>query len=112
MKKVKTIIKEDTIREHARTKGLFDTILYEDIKLRIKKDKTPSNMLSALRKVFKDYYVGKDSYNEFYIFTIYTGDKETNEFLNKPIRGLKPESKSSFVKKCIDDLKKGINKEK
>ena len=108
MKKVKTIIKKETLREYVLNQGWFDTILYENISFSIKKDKTPSNMLSVLRKVFTDHYVGKHSSKDSYIFTIYAGDKETEEFLNKPIRGLRPESKASFTKKCLDDLKKGL----
>lgn len=103
--KTKRIITEENFRNYARTQGWFDTALYENVVFTIKKDKTPSNMLSVVRKVFKDYYVGKDSYKDSFIFTIYCGDKETMKFWHGPIRGLRPVNKSKFARDMINELK-------
>lgn len=108
-KKTKTIITEENFRNYARTQGWFDTALYENVVFTIKKDKTPSNMLSVIRKVFKSNYVGKDSYKDSWKYTIYCGDKETMKDWNTPINGLGPINKNKFVKDCVNDLRKSLN---
>ena len=107
--KTKTIITEENFRNYARTQGWFYTALYENVVFTIKKDKTPSNMLSVIRKVFKKNYVGKESYKDSWKYTIYCGDKETMKDLNTPIKGFGPINKNKFVRDCIDDLKRGLN---
>lgn len=82
----KNIITEENLRNYARSQGWFYTILYETISFRIDKTKNPSNMLSCLRKVFKDNYVARENCSKTFRYIIYKGDKETQEFLNKPIK--------------------------
>lgn len=86
MKKVKKIITEETFRNYVRTQGWYYTILSENIYFTINKEKYPSNMLSIIRKCFNNYYVGRENCGKYYKFTIYTGDKETQKFLNSPIK--------------------------
>lgn len=110
MKKVKTFISEENFRNYAKEQGWFETALYANVVFLIKKDKTPSNMLTVARKVFKSNYVGKDSYKDSWKYTIYCGDKETMKFWDTPIRGIMTESKAKrdmrkWLKESIEDLK-------
>ena len=111
---MKTIITEENFRNYARTQGWFDTALYENVVFTIKKDKTPSNMLYVIRKVFKSNYVGKDSYKDSWKYTIYCGDKETMKELNKPLRGFMTESKAKrdtrkYLREMKEELKRTYN---
>ena len=107
----KTIITEEGLRNYARQQGWFDTVLYESIAFRIDKTKNPSNMLSCLRKVFKDNYVGRDNCGNTFRYIIYTGDKETQEFLNKPIKFETPRQQfNREFKKDMENLRNTYNK--
>lgn len=109
--KTKTIISEENFRNYARTQGWFDTALYENVVFTIKKDKTPSNMLTVVRKVFKSYYVGKDSYKDSWKYTIYCGDKETMKFWNTPLRGFMTESKAKRdMRKRLKEMKEELKR--
>ena len=61
-------------------------------------------MLSIIRKVFKDYYVSKENRKDSWKYTIYCGDKETMEFLHKPIKFETP--KQEFNRLFKDEMKK------
>lgn len=109
--KTKRIITEENFRNYARTQGWFDTALYENVVFTIKKDKTPSNMLAVVRKVFKDYYVGKENYKDSWKYTIYCGDKETMKDWNTPIKGFATErSNKRDALNYVKQLKYMLNK--
>lgn len=101
---MKTIITEENFRNYARTQGWFDTVLYENISFSIKKNKTPSNMLAVVRKVFKSNFVNKENRNDSWKFTIYCGDKETMKALNTPIKFETP--RQEFNRLFKEDMKR------
>ena len=105
---MKTIITEENFRNYARTQGWFDTVLYENVSFTIKKDKTPSNMLAVVRKVFKSNFVNKENINDSWKFTIYCGDKETMKYLNTPIKF--ETSRQEFNILFNEDMKRLKNK--
>lgn len=67
-----------------------------------KKSACVNGTLKILRTIFPDNYVGKDSRGDKWIYTIYPGDKETQKFLNEP---LKFESPRKELKKYLDELR-------
>ena len=108
---MKTIITEENFRNYARTQGWFETVLYENVSFTIKKDKTPSNMLAVVRKVFKSNFVNKENRKDFWKFTIYCGDKETMKALNTPIKGFATERSNKYdASNYVKQLKCMLNK--
>jgi len=106
---MKTIITEENFRNYARTQGWFDTVLYENISFSIKKEKTPSNMLAVVRKVFKSNFVNKENKNDSWKFTIYCGDKETMKAWNTPIKFETPRHEfNRLFKEDMSGLKKYV----
>ena len=105
---MKTIITEENFRNYARTQGWFETVLYENVSFTIKKDKTPSNMLAVVRKVFKSNFVNKENRKDSWKFTIYCGDKETMKYLNTPIKF--ETSRQEFNRLFNEDMKRLKNK--
>ena len=103
MKRVKKIITEEAFRNYAITQNWYYTILNENIYLTINKEKYPSNMLSVIRKCFNNYYVGRENCGKYYKITIYTGDKETQKFLNSPIKFETP--RQAFYREFKEDMK-------
>ena len=104
MKNVKKIITEESFRNYARTNGWYYTILSENISFTINKEKYPSNMLGVIRKCFNNYYVGRENCGKYYKITIYTGDKETQKFLNTPIKFETP--RHEFNREFKKDMEK------
>lgn len=105
---MKTIITEENFRNYARTQGWFETVLYENVSFTIKKDKTPSNMLAVVRKVFKSNFVNKENRKDSWKFTIYCDDKETMKYLNTPIKF--ETSRQEFNRLFNEDMKRLKNK--
>lgn len=91
----------EEFREQAIKNGTFEKLKTKNVVLTLKDNIKTTGFLSFLRKVFPDNYVGKEGRK----YTIYTGDKETQNILNTPIHFYNQNDAKKELKEEINKLK-------
>lgn len=90
----------ENFKSYANKQGWFSLLNDgHDVRFELKPNVSSKGLLTVLRKVFPDNYVGKEGRK----YTIYHGDKETQKLLNTPIHFY---NQNDAIKELKDELNK------
>ena len=100
---------KEQLQKYAVENGIFESLkANKNVTLTIKSGTKVAGFLKLLREVFPDNYVDKYGYT----YTIYAGDKKTQEILNKPLQFNNPSPKKIWEKarqELIDGMYNGFD---
>jgi hypothetical protein len=99
---------KEQLQKYAVEHGIFESLkANKNVTLTVKSGTKVAGFLKLMREVFPNNYVDKYGYT----YTIYAGDKKTQEMLNKPIKSFNQSPKKLWAKarqELIDGIYNGF----